>query len=84
MPLFNLFKNSILAVFFTALIPLLLSVFDFIFFRLVLLILCCLPLLLVLDFCLWIIFYKNEIEEDFVDLDLLIKALNEEQQKEKP
>ena len=79
--LFNHFRNSILAVFFTNLIPLALCFYDIEFGKLVLLIFCCLPILLLLDFCLWIVFYKNEIEQEFIDLDLLRKALEEAKNK---
>ena len=79
--LFNHFRNSILAVFFTLLIPLLLCFYDIDFGKLVLLIFCSLPILLLLDFCLWIVFYKNEIEKEFIDLELLKKALNNEKNK---
>ena len=74
--LFNHFRNSIVSVFFTALVPFILCIYDSEFAKLVLLILCCLPILLFLDFCLWIVFYKNEIEKQFLDLDLLQKELN--------
>ena len=74
--LFNHFRNSILAVFFTAIIPLALCFYDIEFGKLVLLIFCALPVLLLLDFCLWIVFYKKEIKQDFLDLHLLQKALN--------
>ena len=79
--LFNHFRNSILAVFFTALIPLVLCFYDIEFAKLVLLIFCALPVLLLLDFCLWIVFYKDEIEKEFIDLELLQKALNKEKNK---
>ena len=79
--LFNRFINSILAVFFTLLIPLLLCFYDIVFCELVLLIFCSLPILLLLDFCLWIVFYKKEIEKEFIDLELLQKALNDEKNK---
>ena len=79
--LFNHFRNSILAVFFTSLIPLLLCFYDIDFGKLVLLIFCSLPILLLLDFCLWIVFYKNEIEKEFIDFELLKKALNNEKNK---
>ena len=79
--LFNRFINSILAVFFTLLIPLLLCFYDIEFCKLVLLIFCYLPILLLLDFCLWIVFYKKEIEKEFIDLELLQKALNDEKNK---
>ncbi len=79
--LFNHFRNSILAVFFTSLIPLAFCFYDIKFGKLVLLIFCVLPLLLFLDFCLWIVFYKKEIEKEFIDLELLQKALNDESAK---
>ena len=79
--LFNHFRNSILAVFFTSLIPLLLCFYDIEFGKIVLLIFCSLPILLLLDFCLWIVFYKNEIEKEFIDLELLQKALNDEKKQ---
>ena len=79
--LFNHFRNSILAVFFTSLIPLLLCFYDIEFGKLVLLIFCSLPILLLLDFCLWIVFYKKEIEKEFIDLELLQKALNDEKNR---
>lgn len=79
--LFNHFRNSILAVFFTSLIPLLLCFYDIEFSKLVLLIFCFLPILLLLDFCLWIVFYKKEIEKEFIDLELLQKALNDEKNR---
>ena len=79
--LFNHFRNSILAVFFTSLIPLLLCFYDIEFGKLVLLIFCSLPILLLLDFCLCIVFYKNEIEKEFIDLELLQKALNDEKNR---
>jgi hypothetical protein len=79
--LFNHFRNSILAVFFTALFPLLLCIYDIEFFKLVLLVLFSLPILLFLDFCLWIVFYKDEIEKEFIDLELLKKELNKEKNK---
>ena len=79
--LFNHFRNSILAVFFTSLIPLALCFYDVEFGKLVLLIYCCLPILLLLDFCLWIVFYKKEIEKEFIDLELLQKALNDEKNR---
>ena len=81
--LFNHFRNSILAVFFTALIPLVLCFYDIEFAKLVLLIFCALPVLLLLDFCLWIVFYKDEIEKEFIDLELLQKELQKELNKEK-
>lgn len=39
------------------------------------------PILLLLDFCLWIVFYKKEIEKEFIDLELLQKALNDEKNR---
>ena len=79
--LFNHFRNSILAVFFTSLIPLLLCFYDIEFGKLVLLIFCSLPILLLLDFCLWIVFYKKVIEKEFIDLLFLLKALNDEKNR---
>ena len=79
--LFNHFRNSIFAVFFTSLIPLSLCFYDIEFGKLVLLTFCTLPILLLLDFCLWIVFYKNEIEKEFIDFELLQKALNNEKNK---
>ena len=81
--LFNHFRNSILAVFFTSLISLLLCFYDIEFGKLVLLIFCSLPILLLLDFCLWIVFYKKEkeIEKEFINLELLQKALNDEKNR---
>ena len=63
------------------LIPLLLCFYDIEFGKLVLLIFCSLPILLLLDFCLWIVFYKKEIEKEFIDLELLQKALNDEKNR---
>ncbi len=79
--LINHFRNSILAVFFTALPALCLIFYDVEFVKLVLLIFCALPVLLLLDFCLWIVFYKDEIEKEFIDLELLQKTLNNEKNK---
>jgi len=79
--LFNHFRNSILAVFFTSIIPLALCFYNIEFGKLVLLIFCALPVLLLLDFCLWIVFYKDEIEKEFINLELLQKALNNEKNK---
>lgn len=79
--LINHFRNSILAVFFTALPALCLIFYDVEFVKLALLILSVLPLLLFLDFCLWIVFYKEDKEEDIIDLELLQKELNKEKNK---
>lgn len=58
--LINHFRNSILAVFYTALVPLALCIYDIIFFKLVFIIFLALPILLFLDFCLWIVFYNEK------------------------
>ncbi len=75
--LFNHFRISILTVFVTALPSFILCFYDIEFVKLVLLIFCSLPLLLFLDFCLWIVLYKEEIEEEVIDLELLQKALKQ-------
>ena len=79
--LFNHFRNSILAVFFTALIPLLFCIFDKDAIYLVLLVLAGLPILLLIDFLIWIVFYKKENEIEIPDLDLLLKELDKEKNK---
>ena len=79
--LFNHFRNSILAVFFTALIPLLFCVFDKDAIYLVFFVLAGLPILLLIDFLLWVVFYKKENEREIPDLDLLLKELDKEKNK---
>ena len=75
------FTNSILAVFFTALIPLLFCIFDKDAIYLVLLVLAGLPILLLIDFLIWIVFYKKENEIEIPDLDLLLKELDKEKNR---
>jgi len=58
--LFKHFRNSILAVFYTALMSLALCFYDILFCKLVFLIFLTLPILLFLDFCLWIVFYNKK------------------------
>ena len=75
------FRNSILAVFFTALIPLLFCIFDKDAIYLVLLVLAGLPILLLIDVLIWVVFYKKENEIEILDLDLLQKELNKEKNR---
>ena len=71
--LLNHFRNSILAVFFSALVPLFLCLYDIKFAKLVLLIFFTLPILLLLDFCLWVVFYKEKIEKELPNRERELK-----------
>lgn len=74
--LFNHFRNSFLTVFFTSLIPLALSFYDVDFCWLALLIFSYLPVLFLLDVCLWFFSDKNDTDKEPLDLELLQKELN--------